>query len=155
MARGDGGSPGTTPAAIAYDRCTAGNNDPPGIGAATERQPEREDNLFAEYVETLPAIARWPLALVLILGSIVCLVGSRLLAIDAGWPDWIIATFILEPVGVLSVLAAFVLFWPRSNLSLFLGRALARRKYGSAILVILCLGAILEGGRWCARVLMK
>ena len=108
-----------------------------------------------EYIETLPTIVRWLLALTLLAGSIVCLVASRLLAIAGDWAGWIVSTIVLEPVGVLSVLAAFVLFWPRSNLSLFLGRALARRRYGSAIVVILCLAAILEGGRYCARLLMR
>jgi hypothetical protein len=116
-------------------------------------QPLNE--VFTSRIEALSGAQRSLLTLLFAVAGVALLVAGRLAVVTDGWVAWLITLALLEPVGVLAILAAGVVADPTSRLSLYLNRALARRQYGSAVLVVVSLGAILEGVRWCVRELIR
>jgi hypothetical protein len=117
---------------------------------------DSEDEIegFAVGLARMPRVARWAWAVLCALGGALCLVSGRLLVLTDGWGAWAVTLVVLEPLGLLAVLGAGILAQPRSKLSSYLSRTLARRRYGSAAFVVVSLAAIFEVVRWCMRSLL-
>ncbi len=132
-------------------RSTAPSGDKGTLKIQTQDQLEG----FAAWVDALSVVGRSLLMVVFATGAVTCLVGGRLATLTDGWVAWVMRLVVLEPLGVLAILAADMVAYPRSRLSVYLSTALARRRYGSVAFIIVSLGAILEGLRWWVRQLVS
>jgi hypothetical protein len=128
------------------DDFSSGAIEPSG---SSRRAAEVED-LFWD-VDNLPRVARISCSLFMLLMAWSCLWGAYAITSNFHhWVAWAFAVVLLEPIGIVALLAAVFLLAPSSGLGRWFAASIRRAQFGLLALLLVIAGGLVSVLLWWA-----